>query len=463
VNPIRPAVPRPETPKQARWMLTGAMRRAVWFSATAMLLGVAQARPDLLLLGVPIAVATAISLWRRPSALPVVGFDVETSTAAEGGHVNGRVALENVGDVDYDLVIARAAPDRWLPLDRLAHPFVGRLPAGTAIDVEFDAIAARWGRRRAGPIYAHAVAADGLMLTQMVTAYGHDIRVYPNSDAFAAHAVIASAAGMVGFHRSRRPGDGGELASVRAFGPGDRLRRIDWRVSLRTRELHVSSTLSDRDAEIVLILDVTHEAGRSGGFDGFHSALDITVRAAAGIADYYLHRGDRVSMIEHGHAGRRLRSATGHRHFLTALEWLLDVRPVLSGRDLFPVDAAGTAIRPNALLICLTPILDEDAVKMLARFARSGRTVVTVDTMPAQLLTSLSSLHAGRFSENGPYAAADSPSGPVAARLWRFDRANTIAELREHGVPVVPWAGAGSLDHVLQQVARVNQAPRLIR
>jgi uncharacterized protein (DUF58 family) len=453
----------PDAPQEQRWMRTEAMRRAVWFTATTMLLALLLARPDLVLLGVPIAVATAISLWRRPTAAPEVRFDVATPTATEGDHIRGHIELNNPGDVNYDLVVARAAPDRWLPLGRLARPFAGALPAGTALAVEFDGIATRWGRRRAGPIYAHAVAADGLMLSQMATTHGHDIRVYPNSETFAARAVIASAAGMVGFHRSRRPGDGGELASVRPFGPGDRLRRIDWRVSLRTREMHVSSTLSDRDAEIVLILDVTHEAGRSGGFAGFHSAMDITVRAAAGIADYYLHRGDRVSMVEHGRVDRRLRPATGHRHYLTALEWLLDVRPVLAGRDLAPIDAAGHAIRPNALLICLTPILDEDAVAMLARFARSGRSVVTVDTMPAELLSSLGKLRTGQFTETGPYAAADTAFGSAAARLWRFDRANTIAELREHGVPVVPWAGPGSLDHVLQQVARTAHAPRLLR
>jgi uncharacterized protein (DUF58 family) len=448
---------------ERRWMLTFALRRVIWFTATTALLAVFLARPDLVLLGAPMAIAAAISLWRRPSDTPKVRLEVETQALAEGGRASGRVELENPSDMPYDLVVARVAPDRWLPLNRLSRPFAGALAPDSAIAVELDGVATRWGRRRIGPVYVHAVAADGLMISQVATSNSHEVRVYPSSEAFASHAVIASAAGVAGFHRSRRPGDGGELASVRPFGPGDRLRRIDWRVSLRTRELHVSSTLSDRDAEIVLILDVTHEAGRSGGYEGFHSALDIAVRAAAGIADYYLHRGDRVSMIEHGHVGRRLRSATGHRHYLTALEWLLDVRPVLAGRDLAPIDAAGHAIRPNALLICLTPILDEDAVTMLARFARAGRSVVAVDTMPPDLLISLDGLRTGRFSKIGPYAAADSASGAAAARLWRFDRANTLVQLREHGVPVVPWAGPGSLDHVLRQVARASHAPRLLR
>ena len=48
----------------------------------------------------------------------------------------------------------------------------------------------------------------------------------------------------------------------------------------------------------------------------------------------------------------------------------------------------------------------------------------------------------------------------VAHRLWRLERDNTIGQLREHGVPVVRWAGAGSLDLVLRDVARMASAPK---
>src|SRR6266545_3244860 len=65
-----------------------------------------------------------------------------------------------------------------------------------------------------------------------------------------------------------------EGPAVRQYSPGDRLRRIDWRVTLRTRQLHVVATLSDRDAEVVLLLDVLSEAGRSGGIGGAASVLD---------------------------------------------------------------------------------------------------------------------------------------------------------------------------------------------
>jgi hypothetical protein len=91
----------------------------------------------------------------------------------------------------------------------------------------------------------------------------------------------------------------------------------------------------------------------------------------------------------------------------------------------------------------LTPLLDRRSVAMLARLARSGRSVVAVDTLPADARP-----------------GATSPWSDVAFRLWRFERQNTLAQLLEHGVPTVAWAGAGSLDQVLRDVSRIAAAPR---
>jgi hypothetical protein len=43
-----------------------------------------------------------------------------------------------------------------------------------------------------------------------------------------------------------------------------------------------------------------------------------------------------------------------------------------------------------------------------------------------------------------------------------MERDNTIGQLREHGVPVVTWAGAGSLDLVLRDVARLASGPKAV-
>jgi uncharacterized protein (DUF58 family) len=231
-----------------------------------------------------------------------------------------------------------------------------------------------------GPVTAHAVAGDGLLISVAVATDPLLLNVYPQVEPFKAAEVMPRAAGLVGAHRSRRPGEGGELAGVRPFGPGDRLRRIDWRVSLRTRQLHVAATLSDRDAEVLLAPRRAARGRRSGGVGGAASVLDTTVRPAA---------GDRRALPDPRRPGgaarvrlpvRWLRPGSGRRHYLTALQWLLDVAPTDTPYEptrgvrhhAHPVARAGDRVQP---------LLDTRTVAMLARMARSGRVAIAVDTL----------------------------------------------------------------------------------
>lgn len=427
------------------WAPTRALGRAVLVTGLLLVAAVLLGRIDLVVLAVPFAVGTAVALSRRPAGAPLVDLTVADPDVAEGEPVAATVSVDNPDPVGYDVVVLRTHVSPWLTAAAPERPVVLRLaPTGSA-DHLLATEALRWGRHLVGPASARVTACDGLIGHTSVVSPARSVRVYPVTEPFRADEAMPRAAGLVGAHRSRRPGEGGELAGVRVFGPGDRLRRIDWRVSLRARQLHVAATLSDRDAEVVLLLDLLAEAGRSGGIRGASSVLDTTVRAAAAIGEHYLHQGDRVSMLEYGPRARRLRPAAGRRQYLTLLDWLLDVRALPYEYEPDDELSGPQLLSSNALVVVLTPLIDPRSAGMLARLARAGRFVVAVDTLP-------------------PTASPD-PSDPlmtVAHRLWCLDRDNTIGQLREHGVPVVTWAGAGSLDQVLRDVARMAVAPRAV-
>ncbi|MEV0605119.1 DUF58 domain-containing protein [Polymorphospora rubra] len=437
------AVPEYDHTDQPDWTPTRALGRAVLLVGLLLVAGVLLGRVDLVVLATPFALGTAWALRRRPAGPPRLRIDAGDGHLVEGGPVSGTVTVGNHAAAGYDLAVVRTRTSPWLRLERGDRPHAIAVPAGGEVDVELRGEALRWGRQPLGPAGVQVAACDGLVVSRPVIAEPRGVPVYPVTDPFDADEAMPRAAGLVGGHRSRRPGEGGELAGVRIFGPGDRLRRIDWRVSLRTRQLHVASTLSDRDAEVVLLLDVLAEAGRSGGVKGSPSVLDTTVRAAAAVAEHYLHRGDRVSMLEYGPAARRLRPATGRRQYLTVLEWLLDVRAEASPYEPYDQVFGPHVLSSDALVVVLTPLVDPRSAEMLARLTRSGRFVVAVDTLP----DTAAPPGRGQWSD-------------IAHRLWRLDRDNTIGQLREHGVPVVAWAGAGSLDLVLRDVARLASAPR---
>lgn len=462
------------------WIPTRALGRAVLLTGLLLVAGVLLGRIDLVVLAVPFALGTAYALHRRPVEPPRIGLAAAEGQLVEGGPLAATVTVGNPDPVGYDLVVVRARVSPWLRIDRTGfgpvaepealprtrfpdRPWGMTVPAGETRDVELFGETRRWGRHALGPAGVRAAACDGLLVSRAVLGDALATRVYPATEPFDADEAMPRAAGLVGGHRSRRPGEGGELAGVRIFGPGDRLRRIDWRVSLRSRQLHVASTLSDRDAEVVLLLDVLAEAGRSGGMGGAASVLDTCVRAAAAVGEHYLHRGDRVSMLEYGPAARRLRPATGRRQYLTLLEWLLDVKVRPSPYEPYDQVFGAHLLSSNALLVVLTPLVDPRSAAMLARLARSGRFVVAVDTLPDELAPAeRNGSTVGAAVLNTVAAGRQGPWTEAAYRLWRLERENTIGQLRENGLPVVRWAGAGSLDLVLRDVARLAVAPRAV-
>ncbi|MEV6598062.1 DUF58 domain-containing protein [Actinoplanes sp. NPDC051346] len=425
------------------WVPTRALGRTVLLTGLLLVLGVAFGRVDLVLLAAPFAIGAAVGLRRMPRSAPELTIEADEDHLVEGGAVAASVTVGNPDVIAYDLVVVRTRTSPWLRLEEADRPFAVNVAPDSWTAVELPGTAQRWGRHDVGPAAARVAACGGLLACRPVLVPARGVRVYPETEPFAATEAMPAAAGLVGNHRSRRPGEGGELAGVRPFAPGDRLRRIDWRVSLRTRDLHVASTLSDRDAEVLLLLDVLGEAGDSGGVKGKASVLDTTVRAAAAIAEHYLQRGDRVSLAEYGASARRLRPATGRRQYLTVLEWLLDVRADAGDEEPYEHVFGAHNVSSDALVMVLTPLVDPRAADMLAGLVQSGRYTVAVDTLP-----------------DGATPPQRNQWTPLATRLWRMERENVLGRLREHGVPVVTWAGAGSLDLVLRDVARLASAPR---
>ena len=60
-----------------------------------------------------------------------------------------------------------------------------------------------------------------------------------------------------GQHQGITPGHGSEPGESRTYQPGDDVRRIDWNVTARTRELHVREQIADRDLEAWIVVDVS--------------------------------------------------------------------------------------------------------------------------------------------------------------------------------------------------------------
>jgi uncharacterized protein (DUF58 family) len=172
----------------------------------------------------------------------------------------------------------------------------------------------------------------------------------------------------------------------------------------------------------------------------------VGVRAAGAIAEHYLRAGDRVGLIDLGNPQRRVPPRNGRSHLVRLLDVLMDARPHRDRRP-DPATAEAAALSAaHALVVLLSPLTHPAALAAVAAVARSGRSVVAVDTLPADL-------HPDRHSD----------WSDLAFRIWRLRRSADLDRLAELGVPVVTWGGAGSLDQVLRDVTRTARAARAAR
>jgi uncharacterized protein (DUF58 family) len=234
---------------------------------------------------------------------------------------------------------------------------------------------------------------------------------------------------FVGNYVSPAQGEGIEPGDIRPFAPGDQVRHVNWRATLKLGTLHVTRHHRERNADVVLLLDTLSDVGPEGG-----SVVDAAARGAAALATAYLARKDRVGLIEYGGQPRWVRPGAGRAHLERLLDTLLSASVVFTyvNRDLDLVPPR--ILPPQALVLALSPLLDRRFVRAATDLAARGFDLVVIAVSP---------IPAGRAAL-GPSKVAD-----VAARLWALERRRELDEYRRRGLTVVDWDGVQPLDAAL--------------
>lgn len=429
------------------WQPTHAQVRAVAVAGVLLLVAVLGRRPDMAVLGLPLAFVAAWGRYFRPHEEPVLETELDTDVLFEGQATTYRLKVAEGLDPDVDLVVLALVRTPWFRYDppqaALAEP-----AADGGVTLEVGLRSERWGLRALEHPQVIATSVLGSYRTELPAGGALAVKTLPLRDGFEAVDAVPRPAGLVGLHRSRRPGEGTELAGVRPFRTGDRLRRINWKVSARTRELHVTSTWSDRDTEVVILLDTGAEVGISEGIDGRSSSLDTGVRAAASIAEHYLRHGDRVRLIDTGTTVGGVRAGSGRAHLRRILDVLVHADRKTRQQDEKQL-AERHRIRSDSLVIVLSPLLRKQMLGYIVTLVHSGCTVIAVDTLPPDVADVID------------LEQHDAKSWPLAWRLRLLERRAELDRLGDLGVPTVGWRGAGTLDEVLRDAARVASAPRM--
>lgn len=417
-----------------RWRPTTAHARALVGGLLFAIVAVLARRPDLLVLGTPLAGAAVWAVMLRPTCPPDVGQAIGHRMVREGEATAWHISI-NDPEGRVEEVAAVLEPAVWMERSPVDGQVVVDLREDGDQPLDVIVRSTRWGVRRIGPALVVASSAwAGFQWTSRNEADASMLVTLPRPSRFDAAAPPVRAPGLIGANRSPRQGGGNEFASIRPFQPGDRLRRIHWARSLRTGTLHVTSTWADHDRHIVLLIDALEEVGESEGIEGRASSLDITMRAAGAIAEHYISVGDRVALVVFGARGvQRVPPATGYRHLRRLLEVMASIQP---GNALVDDGRMPRGLGEGALVLMLSPLMSPAALQRAATIADHGLSVLVIDCLPTDLVLQ----------------ELDDPLASITWRIELLKREREIRRVREAGIAVVPWRGPGSLDLVLRDL-----------
>jgi uncharacterized protein (DUF58 family) len=412
------------SPTLASWAALGAAG-----ALAAVILG----EPELAALVAPFALAAVAALaLAGPPDVRVFG-SAATARVLEGDDVV----------VAYDVVCETGAA--WLEL-RAALPHglearpgdacrVLRLEPGERRRVDVPARAVRWGGDLAGGARVRATGAlGGVWFTGAVDA-AVPIHVLPGVERLRELVAPARTQAAVGGRRSAARGEGLELAEVRPYVPGDQIRRLHWRATARRGTPHVAERHPERSSDVVLFLDTY--ADLPGGRE---QTLTLAVRVASVLADGHLHARDRVGVVAFGGVLKWLAPAAGVKHALRIADALASSEIVMSyvAREVTVVPPAMLPAR--ALVLAITPLLDERGVRALLDLTARGHDVAVIEIDAPALL-------------DGPPDAA--------RRLWAMRRAAMRGRLSELGATVASWDGERSVESIVREVTAFRRASRL--
>ncbi|WP_066583662.1 DUF58 domain-containing protein [Cellulomonas timonensis] len=434
-----------------RWTRSRAAGAGAVASAALLVAGGLLGRPDVAVLGAAPLVAAAWDLWRRPSGELTVRLTGWSDGAAADADPEGAGSVPDAARGSADTATGRADAATARPGAVRARVLLDAPPGMTAALVgvrragrDAAELLVRVDRTRTLPVVvrtvrtgpqevatvdAQGIGSGAASIGEPTDPVGRTALVLPSPSALRDLPLPPRLRGLTGAHTSRRPGEGGDLRDVHMFAPGDRLRRIDWRVTARRapdlRELYVRREHALAEAVVLLVVDSRDDVGPDPrtwrGAEGPRAqdptSLDLGRHAAASLAQRYLAAGDRVGLDDLGARRRPLPPGGGRRQ----LDRTRPARAVTPPGGEPPKRLRPPQIPSGALVVVFSTFLDDEASRVAGRWRRAGHRVIAVDVLP-----DVRDRHLDDRER-------------LAPRIVRLGREDRLAELADLAVGVVSW------------------------
>ena len=399
---------------QLRWRASALTRGIATCAALALAVGLIGSRWQLVAFAAPLLGVLCSVSWQRP--LPRVS--VHADPASQRCFETEQTQLTLWADTE---TFGTAVGLTVSTVDGMRLEVVERTSRQRQT---VTATAERWGRF---PLRATVeVVAHGGLLAGTGAVDAADVTVFPMVPPQPTTLPQTELLDRLGTHLTRHIGRGVEYADIRAYVPGDQLRTVNWPVSARRGRLHVTQRLTDRSADVVVLVD-----GYPQPVGPATDATERIVRGAAQVVQTALRHGDRAGIVAlGGRKPRWLGADIGQRQFYRVLD------TVMGAGDEFESTtgtlAPRTAVPPGAIVVGFSTLLDTEFALALIDLRRRGHVVVAVDVL-----------------QGSPFRTTHDP---LVDRMWALQRSAMYRDMGTVGVDVVAWQTDRSLDQSMRAV-----------
>jgi uncharacterized protein (DUF58 family) len=395
-------------------------------------------RAELAVLAAPFAIVLFLGLALSEAPDVRVALDLDSERQVEGEEVNASLEARTHLPVSR-LELLLDVPD-GLETDA-PNPVLVALDLDERRELEVPLRCAHWGAYLVGRVHARVQDRFGLLTYERAYDLRRPLKVYPGGESLDKLLRPLQTLSFAGSQTTGTRGEGIEFADLRPFAPGDRIRRINWRATARRGQPWVNETHPERNTDVVIFLDTFAEARSGAG-----STLDLAVQAAGSLAAHYIRAKDRVGLVAFGGVLNWLTVSSGVTQLYRVLDSLLDAEIFLSyaWKDIEILPRR--TLPPNALVIALSPLLDERSVRALIDLRARGFDLAVVEISPVP------------FVEPGK-----DELDQLAYRLWLLRRDALRASYLRVGVPVVEWRQGDPLQAALEEVRTFRRHARVTR
>jgi uncharacterized protein (DUF58 family) len=380
--------------------------------------------PELVALASPFALVAGAGLALAETPDPEVSVELERERSIEGDEL--LLTLRIATPIPIEQIDLALSVPEGLSLADGKNPVALRMPGGER-ELEYRISCDRWGSYVLGALRLVAHDRFRIFRYERSLDFAVPLKVYPRSELVRDLLKPLETQVFTGNLVAREKGEGIEFADLREFVPGDRVRRINWRASARRGELWVNELHAERNADVILFLDSFTEARRG----------------TAALVEHYLEHKDRVGLVSFGGVLNWLLPSTGMTQLYRVVDSLLDTEIVLNyaWKDIDVIPRR--TLPPKALVIGLTPLLDERAAGALLDLRARGFDLAIVEISPVP------------FVVPGREAQAQ-----LAYDIWKLRRDALRGQYERAGVPVAVWNDEVPLVAALEEVRAFRRYAR---